>query len=413
MTKGSPVQLDGRGRALLEQRSQHWKSTLGLNREPFLYREGRLFARDVTGFVDLGSIFVEIAPKFLSMPTTSDPLWRRALWAIMSRVYRVPGLFLNTPAQVTQTDTLPDLLGMILSRSLRDSKPNGRPMGYVSERGRLGHFQGRLDLVNALDLLMYPGQIPCEYDVYSENVTTNRLLRWSAEQLSRQVRAVQLGVELREEALSFDGVSSLPPSLAEADRITLPPHHAALQPAILVGQLLLLGRGMQHGYGEYELPGFLWKSYEVFERFVLYLIRIVVRTHFAEVRVARGRVHLSAPSPSSGRQLQTDPDVRLEKQQRTLGILDAKYKSMDLQPFEGDVYQVVTGAWLTESPVVALIYPSPEGSHRELMGWRLLGPSAPTHLWAIFVNLVAMGSRSGERVLLDQLRSDLQEILAD
>ena len=385
----------------------------GLTGNRSLYREGRLFARDVTGFVNLGSIFVEIAPKFLSGTTISDPEWRQALWAILSRVYRAPGHFLNTPAQATQANSLPDLLGMILRSSLRDGKPNGRPMGYVSERGRLAHLQGRLDIANMLDLLIHPGQIPCEYDVYSENVPTNRLLRWSAEQLSRQVRSVQLGIELREEALSFNGVSSLPPSLAEAERITLPPHHAALQPAISVGQLLLLGRGMQHGYGEYELPGFLWKSYEVFELFVLYLIRIVVRTHFTGVRVAKGRVNLSEPSPSSGRQLQTDPDVRLEKQQRTLGILGREVQvngppTLGGGCLSGSHWSLADGV-LRGRPHISQPGRVPQGGY---WGGACWVQACPAHLWALFVNLAAMGSQSGERVLLDQLRSDLQEILA-
>ena len=409
---GLPLHLDERGVGLLERRNQHWRATLHLRRDPFLYREGQLFARDVTGFVNLGSASVEIAPKFLSTTSRREPQWRESLWAILSRVYRVPGYLLNTPALLTNVDSLPDLLGLILISSLRDNRPNGRPMGYRTERGRLSHFQGRLDIANALDLVTHPGQIPCEYDAYTENVPANRLLRWSAEQLSRQVQSVQLSFELREEAMAFESISPSPPATAEADRIVLPPHHGVLQPAIAIGQLLLQGRGMQHGYGPGELPGFLWKSDDVFERFVIYLLQIVIRTYFPKVGIARGALQLSEAPPVSHSSLRTIPDIRLVDRHGTLGVLDAKYKTMMRnQPHRDDVYQVITGAWVTESPAAVLIFPSPDGSHEELRKWHLMGPNPPARLWTLFVNLVAMGSREGERILVDQLKTDLETIL--
>ena len=408
---GVPVHIGQHGRALLDRHNQTWKSALGLNRDPFLYHDGRLFARDVTGFASLGSLFAEVAPKFLSPEKEAGRQWRQALWAILSRVYRAPLLGLETPAEVVNADHFPDLLGMTLLHSLRVSKPNGRPRGYVAERGRLNHFQGRLDTGRIMDLVIYPSQVPCEYDVYSENIPANRLLRWSAEQLSFQVRSVPLGYDLTEEALSIRGISPLPPSLAEAERIDLGPHHTSLQPAITIGQLLLQGRGLQHDDGDQTLPGFLWKSSEVFERFVRYLIDIVARTYMKGIRTVKEWVPLADPSVGSQRRLRTEPDIRLEGNGQTFGVLDSKYKLMETQPSASDIYQVVTGAWVRNSAVAALIYPSPEGRHKDTLKWRLHGPSKPTNLWALFVNLTEMGNPSGERILVDQLAKNLDPLI--
>lgn len=409
---GIKVKLDGRGQTLLRQHNQIWKRNLGLNRDPFVYEDCRLSVRDVTGFVDLGSLVVEVAPKFLSPLGEMDGKWRRSLWAILARVYQAPVLGPVTPGEVTAPDQLPDLLGWILLNSLRASKPNGRPMGYITDRGSLNHLQGRLDTGRIMDVLVYPGQIPCEYDVYSENVPTNRLLRWAAEQLSTRVRSISLSHYLAEEALAITTASSVPPSLTEAERIGLAPHHALLQPAVTVGQLLLLGRGLQHGAGNQEMPGFLWKSAEVFERFVWYLTRTVVRTRMAGIRVAREQIRLGEPFGEHQQPLSTMPDIRLEGIGRTIGVLDAKYKVWGTHPDARDTYQVVTGAWTRNCAVAALVYPSPSAISKDPLQWRLLGPGNPVNLWALFVNLTEMGEPFGERVLIERLANDLATIIS-
>ena len=54
----------------------------------------------------------------------------------------------------------------------------------------------------------------------------------------------------------------------------------------------------QLGGGNQELPGVLWKSSEVFERFVWYLIHRVIRTQFVGVRVAGAESKIGRPFES-------------------------------------------------------------------------------------------------------------------
>ncbi len=409
---GKRCPLSQQEQVLLARQNRFWQSSLGLSRRPFAYDDGKLSAREVTGFVTLGSLAVEVAPKFLSPSIEREEHWRKSLWAILARVYRAPVLGSPTPGQVTAANHLPDLLGMVLLGSLDATKPSGRPMGYITEQNRLAHLQGRLDTARIMDFLTHPGQVPCEYDVYAEDVPTNRLLRWASEQLSSQVRSVKLAHELSEEALALKTVSAIPPSLAEAERITLPTHHASLQPAVTVGQLLLVGRGLQHGSGSQDLFGFLWKSAEVFERFAWYLIQRVIRRRFVGLKIAGHRVRLANPIGQGTRALWTIPDVRLEGKGRTLAVLDAKYKIWHSQPNSSDVYQVVTGAWLRNCGVAGLIYPSPTGKPKGVIRWRLLGSGNPTDLWALFINLTEVGDSSRERDLEDSIASDLAPIVS-
>ena len=409
---GVPIQLGDAGLASLDRQNRFWRSNLRLRREPFAYNDGALTARDVTGFVNFGDFVVEVVPKFLASSEDSDDRWRRCLWAILSRIYSSPVLSMEVPVQVTKSNHLSDLLGMVLLRSLRDCGPNGLPKGYVAERGRLIHFQGRLDLGRIVDVIRFPGQIPCEYDLYSENVVTNRLMRWAAEQLSSLVWSNRLGHELLEAAQMIRTDSAFPPSLGEAERVTLSPHHAALQPALTVAQLLLSGRGLQHGSGHQELPGFLWKSAEVFELFMWYLIQRAVRTRFGGIRLAGGKIRLADPVAKDTRPLRTMPDIRLESSSGARGVLDAKYKIWHNQPAASDTYQVVTGAWVRNCKVAALVYPSPAGQFSDPIEWRLRGPGNPRRLWALFVNLTEMGNQSGEKEITERLTKDLSTIIS-
>ena len=409
---GVPFQLDGQGRSLLARQSEVWRTSLGLRRSPFDYTDGVLTARDVTGFVSLGNVVVEVVPKFLARSSVEPELWRVALWAILARVYRLPVVGSLVPGDVVVGNHLPDLLGHVLLGSLRASRPNGRPVGYVTEQDNLQSLRGRLDVGRIMDALVHPGTIPCEYDAYSEDIPVNRLLRWSAEQLATRVRSVPLGHDLMEEAMALSGVSSFPPSRIDAERITLAPHHALLQPAVTVGQLLLAGRGLQHGIGIQELPGFLWKSAEVFEFFVRLLVRSAVGACIPNGYVEGGRVRIGVPV-GGGRELLNDPDLRLVQSRQTIAVLDAKYKTWGNVPAADDVRQVVTGAWVKDCAVGGLIYPSPMGLGREPAVWHLLGPGNPTRVWALFVDLTEMGHPNGERVLVDRLAGDLMTIFSD
>lgn len=409
---GVALQLDARSRSLLDFQNKAWEARLRLQGPPFAYRDGFLTARDVAGFVTLGDVVVEVVPKFLARDGVRPDSWRIALWAILARVYRLPALGETATGDVMEENRLPDLLGHMLLNSLRASRPNGLPMGYVSERGNLRSLRGRLDVGRLADALIHPGTIPCEYDSYSEDVPINRMLRWSAEQLAPRVWSVPLGHALAEEALAFSDVSPLPPSQGEAERITLAPHHALLQPAVAVGQILLTGHGLQHGLGTHDLPGFLWKSPEVFEFFVRHLVQSAVRASLPGIYVTQGRVTIAVPV-AAGRELTNDPDLRLVQNGKTVAVLDAKYKTWSNTPAADDVRQVVVGAWSEDCGVAGLIYPNPTSTSREPDGWRLVGPGNPRELWAMFVDLAAMGTPDGEHMLVNRLAGDLRKILPD
>lgn len=383
-----------------------WRARLGLARDPFLYELGTLSARDVTGFVQAGVQSIEVAPKFLTDGLAADSNWRPAIWAILARTYRVPVLSAQSTGTVTKEHFLPDLLGYILLASVRTATLHGSPSGYVEDFDLVPVLKGRILPARILDSVIHPGLLPCAFEEFSKDVPANRLVKWAAEQLSHLVRSPLLGRELMEEALAMRDVASTPPPPQTADRISLSPNSQFLAPAVRVGQLLLGSRNLRHGTSEEKLPGFLWKSSDVFERFVKVLIRRSTSLLPGNTRFLDSALILGEPAPI-GRRLHTTPDIRLVGSGAHVAVLDAKYKVWSGSPAAHDSYQVVAGGWVAGSDDVGLIYPSPGLDRKYPLSWTLTGQPPPRRLWACFIDLIRMAEPRGEARLIVDLARDI------
>lgn len=405
-----PIQLSAAEIADVERKSDDWKRRLGLSRAPFEYTNGCLLAHDVTGFVQVGGVLVEVAPKFLPPSAVATGEWRTALIRILARTYRRPE-FLGWAAAADSppATSLPDLLGMILVRGLQMAAASGLPHGYAERREDLGTMRGRLDVGRVHALLAQPWSIPCVFEELSLDITVNRLLKWAAQQLTSIVTSARLSHELFEAAEALVGVAGTPPSVSQAERIRLSPFHSELEPSVRVARLLLFGRGLRYEEGSFEPPGFLWDSSTVFEDFARSLVGAAVGRYFPSWSVLKVALPLAAPQSLGTRRLTTTPDIRVQSEDWEI-VFDAKYKVWKGSPLSADIYQVVTGAWLVNASETCLIYPSPSADRRPPAVWQLLGNPPPARLWALFINLTEMASSKGEDRITDALAEDLRSI---
>ncbi len=395
----------------LRAQSRLWKKALRLKEEPFPVVSGRggksfVQAKGVTGFLSVGSLRVEVAPKFLSAGGMDNRAWHGALWRILSLIEDEPLSMPSVTAQETSEEALPDLLGWILLDGLRRAQSLGLPRGYTEQEGSLPVLRGRLDSSRLGELLWQPHLLPCVFDVYAEDVPLNRLLRWAASSLAEVVESSSLSRSLSDESMALGEVSPHPPGLVEAENLFLPVQHAHLEGAFHVARLLLRRQSLQHEVDDHAAPAYLWKSSDVFERFVRYLL--------AQVCARRGW-HLSKPtqplaqplSPKAER-ITTIPDYLISSHRKVLLSLDAKYKVG--QPKSDDVYQVMAVGRINACPHVGLIYPAPFAG-ATARTWRICGLGDPQKLTALYVDLLQMATRKGEDDLVGQLANDLSLIL--
>jgi 5-methylcytosine-specific restriction endonuclease McrBC regulatory subunit McrC len=398
----------------LRVESSRWKDILGLNKPPFSieYIGGErhaIRAQGVTGFLQIGSLAVEVQPKFLTV--TAHQSWRQALWRILTAVEEHPRLGGLSRAGVTdEEESFPDILGWVLLKSIQRGRLEGLPRGYVEARGDLDTLRGSLDISRVSELITRPYLLPCVYDVYCEDTPVNRLIRWSASHLSSAVRSPQLARMLSDEATGFGEVGALPPGLIEAEHLTLPVQYQHLDPALHVSRLLLRRQSLQHQQDEHQAPSFLWKSSDVFQKFVGHLLHLAFDNY-------RGW-YVDSPSQvlaeQAGNRILTYPDYRVMNGRRAVTVLDAKYKvwGKGNQPLAQDVYQMMAAGRINDCGDTFLIYPTPYEGRKAPVTWQIRGKGQPVAVTAVFINLLEMGVPSGEETLVANLKKDVTQLIS-
>jgi 5-methylcytosine-specific restriction endonuclease McrBC regulatory subunit McrC len=188
----------------------------------------------------------------------------------------------------------------------------------------------------------------------------------------------------------------------DAQRIELGAQHRGLEPARVVGLLLLEGAGVHHAAGEHALSGFLWKSDAIYENYVYWLCgRAAGRSGD---RVSKQSIKFGALLSGSGSLLETVPDVVFrDAGGQPLVVMDSKYKMLGTRPKSADTYQVLTAGHVLGCTRVSLTYPVAE--HREPTVWRIaskLGGS-DIELTALPLNLMSLETANGHERLIQTI----------
>lgn len=403
----------------IRQESLNWKSILGLRELPISveYAGPDTFAlrtQGVTGVLQIGDCTVEIQPKFLE--DNSSAPWKQALFHILTIIDSPSSSSASPLVGITEEDTLPDLLGNALLSSMNIARTEGFMRGYMEVEGTLPVMRGRFDANKFAPFLLNPYQIPCIYDEFSENIALNRLLRWAAYQLADMVRSSYLSYELIEVADALSEVSRQPPGLTEAEGFVLPVQYSYLQPALDAARLLLRQQSLYYQQGQegtMEGISFLWKSFDVFERFVRHLLSLVC-TGTNDWFLEQAELILAVDADRGQGAIRTIPDYRIRKSRKTVLILDAKYKTWTKKrtPDVSNVYQVMAAGRLEECSNVCLIYPYSQYAPSKPRVWKIQGKGTPVLVHALFVDLIAMALPGGEKQLVNKLKSDIEVVLS-
>lgn len=389
----------------LAEANKRWRRALGLRGDPIRTEDIgngflKLRAEHVTGLVRIGSTDIEIAPKFLSKAYGQ---WQSVLWQILTVV---AGGHIDdklTSAQAGAPLSMQDLLAEMFVASYTKGAARGLPRGYQARQGAGNTLRGRLDTSRTGEWLSRPWELPYVADLLIDDTALARLLRWSAECLAATVISPSRARVVRQIAAELAHVGKQPPHFLEAQRIILSPQHKVLEPARLVGLMLLEGAGVLHARGEHALSGFLWDSNVIYENYVDYLCRRAAsqRTERVSKKVEKfGQVIAGA-----GRSLETTPDVVFRDLDGTpTAVTDSKYKRLGSRPKAEDTYQVLTAGHVLGCQRVSLTYPV--AYDREPTVWRVcsaLGGS-DIELTALPINLMGLTLPGGQKALINTIK---------
>lgn len=393
----TPVPLDPSTVDAVKKASRALKVRLGLRETPLLVRVTRsgveLRARHIAGFVQVGSTTVEIRPKFLDDRYDGDS-WRDAFLAILAKLGRLSSLPRMAGARSAQG--LADLMGLVIDDALAQAATEGLPRRYEERRERLPTLRGRLDTEWMWRRAVEPELLACRYDTFTDDTPAARLIKWAARELSHTVTSPALATQLRLHVDALVHVADEPPSELQRDQIVVPPQYGYLEDALSIARMLAAGDSVSISATE-DAPAraFVWNTAEIFEELVFAICRAAMLRAGGSTTKTAYALARPVPGPERSRQavLPTIPDV-VVRHRRWVGVLDAKYKTLNSHPKTSDVYQVMAAGRLLGSDGVALVYPAHHRFH-EPRTWLIDGAGRPSHLHALPLNLNMMASRDG------------------
>lgn len=398
------VPLTAREREQLETTSEAWKRSLGLPSPPLRFEsKGDLVgiaAQGVAGTMRVGEIRIEIAPKFLDPDTDDARDWRQAFWQILIIAQEGKSLFGRAVGTDASSVSIADLLAEIFLRSYARGTTRGLPLQYTELVGTSPSVRGAFDITRFGQWIAEPWKVPTKETVLTPDTPLARLLGWAAAQLRTVTSSKGRARELDAIRHALPGWGRDVPKLDVAERLQLGIQHEALRPAFEVALLLLRGHGIRHGDGDRDVIGFLWRSEDIYERFLFWLCREAGRERGLLVRKASARFGLSESAPP----LTTTPDVMfLCPAGDVAAVVDAKYKNLNATPKAGDSYQILTSANHFGCPEVGLVYPSTWD--RPTNEWKVasgLGGEEVT-ISSLHIDLLNAGSPAGRRELVEKI----------
>jgi len=416
---GSPVRIEGDAQQLLrliEDTNVYWQNQLGLRNAPLEVvpsEDGvvRVRARGVTGQVRIGRHDLHIAPKYL--PPDEVERWQESLFDILA--------FADTPA-FRQSSFIRgrvgsggfiDLLAQSYADTLELALERGAPRGYKQSKELLGTARGRL-LTEELypQVLQNPSKLLFETDEFSKNIVLTRLLHWACDRFSDLVNNTAIRNDLLNVKQQFAGVPAQKPPETTLDRFFLSPKHRHYENAFTIAKWLAQQQGPNLAPGQVEIPGVLLKSRTIYQGFIDSCLRHISNSNGWEYKDEPTRALAFGIKTIS-----TTPDHYLVANGEQI-LLDSKYKGKtEWAEEEGhsgtplrnqDVYQIMAGSRVFNTPKAVLIYPSI--SERFEGVWQIEGEGLPRMLYTVQIDPVKFTQDSRDE-FLSQVAEELQRII--
>lgn len=384
--------------------SELWRRQLKLKEQPFrLTKVGgekyTLETRGVAGFIRVKNITLEIAPKFLNRNTAGHN-WRTAMWRFLAYGRGIEALS-QTSGHHGVEEGISDVLADMFLTSLRGASTRGYALGYRQKNLNSSFLSGRLDSKKYSKILPVTGRIGIVATRLTNDIPTNRLLKWAGNELARTVESPERRKRLQLWADELPNVSAIAPFV---EQVPSPTHqYPHLVHAIEIAKLLLEDREVGYSEGVQKLPGFLWDSDDLFERATRRLLTEACRPLGYNVSK---RNHALAKTTVSGIEkiTHTTPDIDVWNGEKSVFIADSKYKNISNNPSNEDFYQILAAGRVRSVPVVALLYPSTGAGINE-REYKPIGYGSPAIVLVTTIGLESFSTRNQIRMLRDEVTS--------
>jgi 5-methylcytosine-specific restriction endonuclease McrBC regulatory subunit McrC len=390
---GDPVEIQGNPSQLVEAfdyAEEHWSARLGTN-EVFdvTPRPDGVEVRPlgVTGQVTVAGETIEIVPKYLFPEEIGD--WHGSIADIIAFSQTESFDLVSSASGERDVSTFVDLLAGAFTQELQDGLRHGLPTEYVRKKETTGTVRGRL-VVEELypQVLKDPTKVVCETDELSVDTTLGKTLRWAAREYARLTTDPTTRSQLLELENRLSEASQRPPSLAELDRLFVPPQYRRFERAVELATWLRRNEGPSLRGDELDLQGVLISTHDLYQDFVDACLSYLSRNE-GWTFAPEPPTHLST-EPSN---LTAYPDHVLQTPEGAL-LLDSKYvvtadwtepdNRGEKKPDLSEVYQVMAAGRVRGIQDVGLVYPAV--SDRYSGPWVMYGEGDPVRLHLVEID---------------------------
>jgi 5-methylcytosine-specific restriction enzyme subunit McrC len=310
--------------------------------------------RDRYRLTALGCAGVLVAPTCRFVIRPKIPLVN--VFAMLDPLTDVPAAT-DALTPMTGTEALEFLAGQ-LARRMAERVAAGLYRAYRERREQGTVLHGRLDL--PAQLREAPGrkeQLHSQYDDLSADVLCNHAVKATAEALlASPLLGAEARAALRQALADFEGVSSVPLSPRLWETVEMERLPAEYRPLLELCRLLADCLTLGDTPGPTPAMSFLLDLERVFERHVTRgIVEAFARsqTHAVAVQVTHTVNEPIVEQPD----VRMRPDLTIERDGRTVLVIDAKWKRWAGNAETADLYQVLAYGTALGAEGVVLVYP--------------------------------------------------------
>ena len=256
-------------------------------------------------------------------------------------------------------ETLPDAMSLSLAVAARKAFELGLLHGYRTEEELLHTVRGRIKMNDQIRRRFgIPFPVEVRYDEFIEDIVANRLVKAAAWQLGRmRLRSPKARDGLREVAARLGNVSLVEFPPHDVPEVTFNRLNERYREVVMLSRLVLRRRLFESGRGTVPAPGFHLDMNVVFQRFITRALREAFGVSDQVLKSDNRLPSIWLAKDNGGHnRIRLKPDLSWWDGSRCTFVGDAKYKHIEGNVPNADLYQLLAYATALDLPGGLLIY---------------------------------------------------------
>jgi 5-methylcytosine-specific restriction enzyme subunit McrC len=347
------------GRLIIDEETftrKHWEAFVKLNTahngEYFDVLHNGLKFKQYVGVLQVDGLLVHIHPK--ADKDDSDTPWKGVLLQMLKACGRVKALSAGNAHLRKQHINLLEIYFEYYLSELETLMNGGLVKKYRKETNNVKALKGKLEFAgNIRKNLVHRERFYTTHQVYDVNHKLHRVLAHALGIVSQFTRGTRLNDRCRRVELSFPEVDVILPTSAYLESIKLDRKTSVYERALELAKFIILNYSPDINQGQRKMIALLFDMNELWEEYVLKMLKKYSREHPAEGWQITGQ----ESRLFYGAYRTIRPDIVLRKGEEVF-ILDTKWK----RPFNKaasieDLRQMYAYARFWQTNKVMLLYP--------------------------------------------------------